>query len=89
MSAFSWKALQAELSTSSYLLPDDDITSQRGIIATAMAIADRMTCSEAMTVRRLDGLQGHCRTYNSYMEPDMTNFFVGKPSNNCSCKPLM
>jgi hypothetical protein len=45
MSAFSWKALQTELSTSSYLLPDDDLSSQRGIIATAIAIADRMTCS--------------------------------------------
>jgi hypothetical protein len=48
MSAFSWKALRDQLAVSSYLMPDDDITSQRGLIATAIAIADRMTCSPEM-----------------------------------------
>ena len=48
MSAFSWKNLQAELSASVYLSPEDDILSQRGIIATAMAIMDRMTNSEVL-----------------------------------------
>ena len=48
MTAFSWKNLQAELSASVYLSPEDDILSQRGIIATAMAIADRMTNSEVL-----------------------------------------
>jgi hypothetical protein len=46
MYAFSWKALQSELSNSPYLMPEDDILSQRGIIATAQAILDRMTNSE-------------------------------------------
>jgi len=48
MTAFSWKALQAELSASPYLSPEDDILSQRGIIATAMAIMDKMTNSEVL-----------------------------------------
>jgi hypothetical protein len=46
MSAFSWKALRDQLAVSSYLMPDDDITSQRGLIATAIAIAERMSNSE-------------------------------------------
>ena len=29
-------------------MPDDDITSQRGLVATAIAIADRMSNSENM-----------------------------------------
>jgi hypothetical protein len=45
--SFTWKALQAELSNSSYLLPEDDIKT-RGIIATAVAIMERMSNSEKM-----------------------------------------
>ena len=48
MSAFSWKNLQAELSTSSYLDASDDLSTQRGLIAAAIPIADRMSNSEEM-----------------------------------------
>jgi len=41
--AFSWRALQAELAASPYLLPDDDLSTQRGIVATAVAITQRMS----------------------------------------------
>ena len=46
--AFSWKALQSELSNSPYLMPDDDIKTQRGLIATASAILERMANSVEM-----------------------------------------
>ena len=48
MTAFSWKNLQAELSTSSYLDASDDLSTQRGLIAAAIPIADRMSNSEEM-----------------------------------------
>ncbi len=38
-----WKALRDELATSSYLDPSDDLTTQRGIVATSIAILDRMS----------------------------------------------
>lgn len=40
---FSWKALQRELQASAYLDPADDLSTQRGLVATAMAILDRMS----------------------------------------------
>lgn len=39
---FSWKALQAELAASAYLEPTDDVSTQRGLVATAIAITERM-----------------------------------------------
>ncbi len=38
-----WKALRDELAASSYLDPADDLTTQRGIVATALAIVERMS----------------------------------------------
>src|SRR5215831_16051900 len=43
MTAFTWKALQSELATSPYLLPGDDISTQRGLVATSVAILQRMS----------------------------------------------
>lgn len=43
-----WKALRAQLAVSDYLEPGDDLTTQRGIIATATAILDRMSFSDRM-----------------------------------------
>ena len=43
MNGFSWKALCDQLSTSRYLQPGDDLSSQRGLVATAAAIAERMS----------------------------------------------
>lgn len=37
-----WKALRAQLAVSDFLEPGDDLTTQRGIIATAVAISERM-----------------------------------------------
>lgn len=39
----NWKALRDELAASSYLDPADDLTTQRGIVATALAIVERMS----------------------------------------------
>jgi hypothetical protein len=39
----NWKALRDELAASSYLDPEDDLTTQRGIVATALAIVERMS----------------------------------------------
>jgi len=44
---FSWKALQAQLRQSEYLLPTDDVSSQRGIIATSAAILERIAIANA------------------------------------------
>lgn len=40
---FSWKALQMQLRASCYICPGDDTTTQRGLIATAAAIIERMS----------------------------------------------
>lgn len=45
---FTWKSLQAELSVSPFLEAEDDLNTQRGLIATAAAIVDRMSNSENM-----------------------------------------
>lgn len=47
-SPFNWQALQAQLRASPWLEPTDDTSSQRGLIATAQAIIDRMSNSEHM-----------------------------------------
>ncbi len=39
----NWSALRDELQASSYLDPEDDLTTQRGIVATALAIVERMS----------------------------------------------
>lgn len=48
MSEFSWKALAATLAQSDYLQPGDDLSTQRGIVATAAAIAERMSYCDRM-----------------------------------------
>jgi hypothetical protein len=53
---FSWKKLKTELSNSDYLLPADDLSSQRGIIAAAEAILDRMANGERLREVSWDGL---------------------------------
>src|SRR6516162_1006321 len=45
---FSWKNLQTELSRSPWLMPEDDITTQRGIVAASIAILDRMSNGERL-----------------------------------------
>jgi len=39
----NWAALRNELQASTYLEPEDDLTTQRGIVATALAIVERMS----------------------------------------------
>ncbi len=39
----NWSALRDELAASAYLEPEDDLTTQRGIVATALAIVERMS----------------------------------------------
>lgn len=43
-----WKALRAQLAVSDFLEPGDDLTTQRGIIATAIAITERMSFTDRM-----------------------------------------
>jgi hypothetical protein len=43
-----WKALRAELATSEFFEKGDDLSTQRGIVATAIAILDRMSNSERL-----------------------------------------
>lgn len=45
---FSWKKLRDELAMSEYLSPEDDLRSQRGVVAAATAIMERMSNSERM-----------------------------------------
>lgn len=45
MTDFSWHALRDQLARSTYLDPSDDLSSQRGLVATAAAIAERMSDS--------------------------------------------
>lgn len=40
---FSWRGLQCELQASPYLDLADDLSTQRGLVAAAMAILDRMS----------------------------------------------
>jgi hypothetical protein len=40
---FSWRALRDQLAQSAYLMPEDDLATQRGIVTAAMAIAERMS----------------------------------------------
>lgn len=47
-SPFNWQALQTQLRASPWLEPTDDTNSQRGLIATAQAIIDRMSNSEQL-----------------------------------------
>lgn len=47
-SPFNWQALQTQLRASPWLEPTDDTNSQRGLIATAQAIINRMSNSERM-----------------------------------------
>lgn len=53
---FSWKKLRDELAVSEFLLPEDDLRSQRGIIAASIAIMERMANGERLREVSWDGL---------------------------------
>jgi hypothetical protein len=44
----NWKSLRAELAASAWLQPDDDIDTQRGLVATSIAILERMRDGERL-----------------------------------------
>lgn len=48
MSDFNWKNLRTNLAKSAYIQPADDLSTQRGIVAAAIAILDRMSNCERM-----------------------------------------
>jgi hypothetical protein len=53
---FSWNKLRAEVAKSKYLLPEDDLTTQHGIITAVQAVMDRMANGERLREVSWEGL---------------------------------
>jgi hypothetical protein len=70
---FSWRALRDQLAQSVYLMPENDLATQRGIVATAMAIAERMSDDTRhvswMPVRILAKREARAKAYRPSSAP--------------------